>query len=274
MRRERGGVVVNYLYSGNTVVAEGNGLDWVYYGYGSAMYARIDSRGVPTYQHWNLRGDLVAQSDRGGAFSPAPITDASGDWVSGNRQVYDWNGAWGYRNELLTGGLVKVGVRWYDPVVGRFLQQDPWLGDIYEPLTLNAYAYCVNDPINAVDPDGMLRFKFRFGPIDVDYEFNISDLFRKGKSPIINPKTGQPFETPSPFERFCRFVGKAVSSAWETIKNGANRAWETIKKVWEGLKGIGRGQGGGPGIPLPIYIGNPENWMLPPNVKDNPDLRA
>jgi RHS repeat-associated protein len=80
--------------------------------------------------------------------------DAFGSKVNGMRQVYDWNSAWGYRNEALTGGLQKVGVRWYDPTVGRFLQQDPWLGDIYAPLTLNAYGYCVNDPVNAVDPSG------------------------------------------------------------------------------------------------------------------------
>ncbi len=149
--------MVNYLYSGNTVVAEGNGLDWVYYGYGLAMVARGGaSPSTDTYQHWSIRGDLVAQSDRGGAFSSAPLTDAFGDWVSGNRQVYDWNGGWGYRNEALTGGLVKVGVRWYDPVVGRFLQKDSWLGSIYLPLTLNAYAYCVNDPVSMIDPDGEL----------------------------------------------------------------------------------------------------------------------
>ncbi len=155
VRSERGGVVVNYLYSGDTVVAEGNGTNWVYSGYGSAMVTRGGSEpATDTFQHWNLRGDLVAQSDRGGMFSPAPITDAFGDWVLGNRQVYDWNGAWGYRNESLTGGLVKVGVRWYDPVVGRFLQKDPWLGSVYAPLTLNAYAYCLNDPVNVVDPGG------------------------------------------------------------------------------------------------------------------------
>ncbi len=34
------------------------------------------------------------------------------------------NGAWGYRNEAHTGGLRKVGVRWYDPTIGRFLQKD------------------------------------------------------------------------------------------------------------------------------------------------------
>jgi len=87
----------------------------------------------------------------------APFTDAFGDTVNGTRQTYDWNGLWGYRNELVeAGGLVKVGVRWYDPAVGRFLQQDPWLGDIYQPLTLNAYGYCVNDPIRWVDPSGDL----------------------------------------------------------------------------------------------------------------------
>ncbi len=156
VRSERGGVVVNYLYSGDTLVAEGNGLDWVYYGYGLVMYARGGvSPSTDAYQHWSVRGDLVAQSDRGGVFSPAPITDAFGDWVSGTRQVYDWNGGWGYRNELVeAGGLQKVGVRWYDPAVGRFLQQDPWLGDVYVPLTLNAYGYCLNDPLQLIDPDG------------------------------------------------------------------------------------------------------------------------
>ena len=68
---------------------------------------------------WSVRGDLVSTSSPTGAYSPAPITDAFGDLVAGNRQTYDWNGAWGYRNEALTGGLQKVGVRWYDPTVGR-----------------------------------------------------------------------------------------------------------------------------------------------------------
>ena len=104
---------------------------------------------------WSVHGDSAATSSPTGAYSPAPITDAFGDLVAGARQTYDWNGLWGYRNEALTGGLQKVGVRWYDPLVGRFLQVDPWLGDIYQPLTLNAYGYCLNDPVQLVDPDGL-----------------------------------------------------------------------------------------------------------------------
>jgi len=55
--------------------------------------------------------------------------------------------------------LVKVGVRWYDPTIGRFLQKDPWLGMPTFPLTLNRYGYCVNDPLQCVDPRGM-RFRY------------------------------------------------------------------------------------------------------------------
>jgi RHS repeat-associated protein len=149
------------LYSGDTLVAEGSRqsssepLQWVYYGFGGAMYQQVSSAWAE-FKHWSLRGDLVATSDAAGTFTSAALTDAFGDMVNGSRQTYDWNGAWLYRNEALTGGLVKVGVRWYDPVVGRFLQQDPWLGSIYAPLTLNAYGYCVNDPLQLVDPDGKL----------------------------------------------------------------------------------------------------------------------
>ncbi|MFN7016662.1 MAG: RHS repeat-associated core domain-containing protein, partial [Fimbriimonadales bacterium] len=58
-------------------------------------------------------------------------------------------------NELAeSGGLMKVGVRGYDPHTGRFLRQDPWLGSLYAPLTLNAYGYCVNDPLQWIDPTG------------------------------------------------------------------------------------------------------------------------
>lgn len=82
------------------------------------------------------------------------IFDAFGDLVNDTPDVYAWNGGWGYRKEANTGGLQKVGVRWYDSAVGRFLQKDPWLGSITYPLTLNAYGYCVNEPIGLVDPSG------------------------------------------------------------------------------------------------------------------------
>jgi len=48
-----------------------------------------------------------------------PCLSAAVAGVSDSPDVYAWNGAWGYRNEANTGGLQKVGVRWYDPAIGR-----------------------------------------------------------------------------------------------------------------------------------------------------------
>ncbi len=155
VRSVRGTLEVAYLYSGDTLVAERVNGEWVYYGYGAAMYAQTSSTGME-YKHWSWRGDLMAKSGASGAYSLAPVTDAFGDTVSGVREAYDWNGAWGYRNEAFTGGLQKVGVRWYDPSVGRFLQVDPWLGSLYAPRTLNGYGYCVNDPLGYIDSTGFM----------------------------------------------------------------------------------------------------------------------
>ena len=107
-------------------------------------------------QYWTWRGDLAATAGVGEPVQRAPVFDAFGDLVSGSPDVYAWNGAWGYRHEANTGGLQKVGVRWYDPATGRFLQKDPWLGSLALPLTLNRYGYCVNEPVQMVDPTGEL----------------------------------------------------------------------------------------------------------------------
>lgn len=57
--------------------------------------------------------------------------------------------------------------RTYDNQQGRFTQVDP-IGfdavDQLDPQTLNMYAYCTNDPVNSIDPDGLF-FKKLFKAI-------------------------------------------------------------------------------------------------------------
>ena len=45
--------------------------------------------------------------------------------------------------------------RQYDPHIARFTARDPIFGQFEEPLTLHAYLYCGNDPLNYVDPSGL-----------------------------------------------------------------------------------------------------------------------
>jgi RHS repeat-associated protein len=44
--------------------------------------------------------------------------------------------------------------RYYDQNVGRFTQQDSWMGDNQDPVTLNKYLYANADSVNNIDPSG------------------------------------------------------------------------------------------------------------------------
>jgi len=57
-------------------------------------------------------------------------------------------GIFGYREGEET-ALMKVGARYYDPKIGRWIQKDPILSGF------NWWVYCENDPVNRVDPLGI-----------------------------------------------------------------------------------------------------------------------
>ncbi|NLD48214.1 MAG: hypothetical protein GX660_13640, partial [Clostridiaceae bacterium] len=51
-------------------------------------------------------------------------------------------------------GLYYLNARMYDPRIARFLQEDTYKGDVSDPLSLNLYTYCHNEPIMYWDPTG------------------------------------------------------------------------------------------------------------------------
>lgn len=61
---------------------------------------------------------------------------------------------WNAGDALDSLGLVYVGARLYDPVIGRFLSRDPLLL-ARSAATSNPYAFALNDPINLADPTGL-----------------------------------------------------------------------------------------------------------------------
>ncbi len=61
----------------------------------------------------------------------------------------------GYRYDPVT-GYYDAGWRQYDASTGRFISQDPVAGAINVPMTLNPYLYCMCDPVNHLDPGGMI----------------------------------------------------------------------------------------------------------------------
>jgi RHS repeat-associated protein len=185
-------------------------------------------------QYWTWRGDLAATAGVGEPTQRAPVFDAFGDLVSGSPEVYAWNGAWGYRNEAHTGGLQKVGVRWYDPAVGRFLQKDLWLGTPYEPLTLNRYGYCTNSPINWIDPSGLLKLKVTI-TAEVTLKGEISTgLLPEGKAEI-SLKAGASVEIEIEGKDMADVSNKVVGWAAELAASLAKKLREDFRKLQRAL---------------------------------------
>ncbi|HEX3044153.1 MAG TPA: RHS repeat-associated core domain-containing protein [Bacillota bacterium] len=117
-----------FIYAGNKLVAE-------------------ETNGVVKYYH----GDHLG--------STRLMTDASGVVVAsykfkpyGEREAYSgsFSAEYQFTGKLVNDevGLSYFGARFYDPETGRFLTQDP------AKQGLNWYSYCLNNPINKIDPDG------------------------------------------------------------------------------------------------------------------------
>ena len=70
-------------------------------------------------------------------------------------------------------GLTYMQARYYDPVIGRFLSNDP-VGFAEGGVDyFNRYAYTANDPVNNIDPDGeFFNFVAKFA-VDVALEVAI-----------------------------------------------------------------------------------------------------
>jgi RHS repeat-associated protein len=50
--------------------------------------------------------------------------------------------------------------RYYDPSNGRFNRTDPYAGNTQDPQSLHKYLYCHANPINGIDPTGMMNFSY------------------------------------------------------------------------------------------------------------------
>ncbi len=54
-------------------------------------------------------------------------------------------------------GNYYLRARYYDPSIQRFISEDSIKGFLSEPLSLNLYSYCYNNPIRYIDPSGHIK---------------------------------------------------------------------------------------------------------------------
>ncbi len=140
-------------------------------------------------------------------------------------------------------GLVYLRFRHYDPEMGRFGVADTYLGDAFDPITLNRYLYCASDPVNHVDPTGhsswSLFYSFanrtKIGAAALGAYNNlrqshlnsaassvlpfIQSILPPGSGRLTPPKSGS-----------YRRTGRMQSASGMSGGNGSSRSAETIAK--------------------------------------------
>ena len=172
------------------VAQGGNTYTFAYNGLGDRLQQTVNEAEVTNYT-LDLAAGLTQVLDDGtnsylyglgriGEDSPAGWAYHLPDALGSVRQLADGNGAvvlaqsyqpygqvlssegagssaYGYTGEWTDDtGLVFLRARYLDTGVGRFLTRDPWGGDLERPITLQPYHYVGQNPINRVDPSGLL----------------------------------------------------------------------------------------------------------------------
>ena len=107
-----------------------------------------------TYYHNDLAGSPVVATNAAGqviwreSYRPYGERTVNSAAASGNNVWFT------SRRQDPETGLVYMGARYYDPVVGRFVSMDPIGFDEKNLHSFNRYAYANNNPYRYNDPDG------------------------------------------------------------------------------------------------------------------------
>ncbi len=147
---EENGKLVTFIFRGDEIVTEETQEDKIRYIRANSLLAS-DAESARTYYHY--------ASDEMGSITH--VVDGEADKIL-NQYEYD---AWGNPttcNEKVPNRFKFNGqqydpitqqyylrARYYNPVIGRFTQEDTYRGD-----GLNLYAYCAGNPVYYVDPSG------------------------------------------------------------------------------------------------------------------------
>ncbi|QSX04825.1 S8 family serine peptidase [Sedimentibacter sp. zth1] len=149
-----------YLYESDKVILEtdntGNQLAKNVYGT-NLLYRLVEEIGTSPeekyYYMYNAHGDVTALISPNGEVKGTYDYDAFGNIISQTGDVNNNITYAGYQYDKET-DLYYLNARYYDSKIARFITEDSYRGNANDPLSLNVYTYCHNEPIMYTDPTG------------------------------------------------------------------------------------------------------------------------
>jgi RHS repeat-associated protein len=124
------------------------------YLYGHDLISVSDSQNKKFYYHTDGLGSTTAITSSTGAVKKTYQYDVFG---AIRAQTGTQPNEFTFTGEQVdSSGLEYLRARYYDNATGRFLSQDPLAGTANAPQSLNRYPYVRNNPVNLVDPYGLV----------------------------------------------------------------------------------------------------------------------
>lgn len=150
-------VTTTYGVDGERIVYEKTNGQIKRYFYDESGIAGFEYGGQKYVFRKNLQGDVVGICSSSGTLIGEYVYDALGNLLEEPTNGVLLANPFRYRGYYYDTsiGLYYLNSRYYDPETGRFLNED--LVSYLEPETIggiNLYAYCLNDPVNYIDPTG------------------------------------------------------------------------------------------------------------------------
>jgi len=129
-----------------------------------AIYVVTNGVGAMYYVYKDHLGSILTITNDQGQVVGRQSFDAWGNarnasnWTSSQQTTLNMP-AWlhlGYagHEHLPQFGLINMNGRMYDPIISRMLRPDNFVPDATSTQSFNRYAYCFNNPLKYVDPDG------------------------------------------------------------------------------------------------------------------------
>ena len=109
------------------------------------------------YYQYNGHGDVTQVTNSGGNILASYKYDAFGQIIekSGTADNPYRYAGYQYDEEQQK---YYLNARYYDARIARFISEDTYRGEPDDPLSLNLYAYCSNNPLRYYDPTGHRKF--------------------------------------------------------------------------------------------------------------------
>jgi RHS repeat-associated protein len=144
-------------YFGRYLEQDNQGLT-KYYWAGDQMIARRGPDDAVSYLHQDhLDSTRVVTDEQANVtarYNYGPYGAQKADnLVDGTRHLWQ-----GQRSDDQT-GLIYMNARYYDPELSQFISADTIIPNLYQPQTLNRYAFANNDPIDNADPFGHMSMR-------------------------------------------------------------------------------------------------------------------